>query len=337
MNTVIGKKAARIARGFFRKEFFSALGLAFLLANTQSAVAQDYPGKKPIRLIVPFAPGGGTDLVARLFSQRISDALGTPVIVDNRGGAGGSTGIEAVVRAAPDGYTLIFGAASYATNAALYKLPYDPVKDITAVSLACLSGYVVAIHPSVPATNTAELIAYAKKRPGAMNYGSSGVGGLAHLATELFANMADVRITHVPYKGTGPALSDLLGGHIQMVFGSVIATTPHIKNNRLRGVGVTMAKRSSEIPDVQAIAETLPGYEAVLWYGVWGPKNLPASVVARWNKEIDVLTKAPDMKERMLKEGLEPVGGPADKFGKILEADIAKWTKVARQAKLDLQ
>jgi len=306
-------------------------------ANVARAQSSDYPGKKPVRMIVPFAPGGGTDLVARLFTQQLSDVIGTTIVVDNRGGAGGSTGIETVVRAVPDGYTLIFGAASYATNAALYKLPYDPVRDITAVSLACLSGYLVALHPSVPAASIGELVAYAKQKPGALNYGSSGVGGLAHLATELFADMAKIKITHVPYKGTGPALSDLLGGHIQMAFGSVIATTPHVKANRLRGVGITTAKRSSQLPDVQAIAETIPGYEAVLWYGIWGPKDLPKNVVNLWNREVDVLVKSSAMKERMLKEGLEPVGGSPNEFAKILAADISKWTKIARMANLKVQ
>ncbi len=319
----------------------SGAGIAFFAVAAFSFSAglhaQEYPGRKPVRMVVPFAPGGGTDLVARLFSQQLGDSLGTTVVVDNRGGAGGSTGIETVVRAAPDGYTLIFGAASYATNAALYKLPYDPVRDITAISLTCLSGYLVALHPGVPASNVGELIAHAKQKPGVLNYGSSGVGGLAHLATELFADMAKVRMTHVPYKGTGPALSDLLGGHIQMIFGSIIATTPHVKANRLRGIAVTTAKRSGQLQDVPAIAETVPGYEAVLWYGIWGPKGLPAQVVSRWNREVDSLLKAPEMKARMTKEGLEPAGGTPEAFQKILAGDIAKWTKIARQANIQPQ
>lgn len=298
------------------------------------AFAQTYPGKKPIRMIVPFVPGGGTDLVARLVAVKLGEALGTTIVVDNRGGAGGSTGIETAVRAVPDGYTLIFGAASYATNAALYKLPYDPVNDITPISLTYRSGYLVSVHPSVPATSTRELIAYAKQKPGTLNYGSSGVGGLAHLATELFAMTAGVKLNHVPYKGTAPALTDLLGGQIQLVFGSITATMPHVRASRLRGLSVTTATRSSEIPDIPTVAETLPGYEAVLWYGVWGPKNLPTHVVSLWNKEIERLIHSPDMKERMVKEGVEPAGGSPDAFRKVLQKDIATWTKVARQAGL---
>src|SRR5690606_3890004 len=209
-----------------------------------SLFAQEYPGRKPVRMVVPFAPGGGTDLVARLFSQKLSDSLGTTIVVDNRGGAGGSTAIETVVRATPDGYTLIFGAASYATNAALYKLPYDPVNDITPISLTCLTGYLMSVHPSVPVNSTEELIAYAKQRPQAVNFGSSGLGGRAHLATELFATMAAVKMTHGRYRGTGPALTDLIGGQIQLVFGSIPATMPHVHAKRLRGLAVTTADRS---------------------------------------------------------------------------------------------
>jgi len=328
----------KFIRGFFQNASFAILAFTAFAVDTENVWAQagQYPGNKPIRLIVPFAPGGGTDLVARLLSQKLADAMGTTIVVDNRGGAGGSTGIELAVRAAPDGYTMIFGAASYATNAALYKLPYDPVKDITPVSLACLSGYLVSVHPSVPVKSTKELIAYAKQNPGKLNYGSSGVGGLAHLATELFAMMSEVKINHVPYKGTGPALSDLLGGHIQLVFGSVTATLPHVRANRLRGISLTTAKRSSELPDVPTIAETVPGYEAVLWYGVWGPKNVPANVVSRWNNEINTILKAADVKAQMVKQGLEPVGGAPAIFRKTLVTDIDKWTKVARQANLKI-
>ena len=322
---------------FGRFAFCGALAASTWCTGAAEALAQTYPEKRPIRLIVPFAAGGGTDLVARLFSQRLSDALGTTVVVDNRGGAGGSTAIETVLRAAPDGYTLIFGAASYATNAALYKLPYDPVNDITPISLTCLSGYLLSLHPAVPVATTSELIAYAKQRPGAVNYGSSGVGGLAHLATELFATMAGIKLTHVPYKGTGPALTDLLGGQIQVVFGSIPATTPHVRSNRLRGIAVTTSARSGLVPDVPTIAETLPGYEAVLWYGVWGPKKLPQPVVSRWNKELEKLIRSADMRERMLKEGVEPAGGTPEAFKTVLQRDIAKWAKVARLAKLTLE
>lgn len=318
---------------------FAAAGALLIgqsLVAPRLVEAQNYPAKKPVRLIVPFAPGGGTDIVARLVSQHASEALGTTIVVDNRGGAGGSTAIDMVLRAAPDGYTLIFGAASYATNAALYKLSYDPVNDITPIHLTCLSGYLLSLHPGVPASTTSELIAYAKQRPGALSYGSSGIGGLAHLATELFTSMASVKMTHVPYKGTGPALTDVLGGQIHVLMGSIPSTTQHVKMNRLRGIAVTTAKRSTLVPDIPTIADAVPGYEAVLWYGIWGPKNLPANVVNRWNKELNALIQAPEMRDRMTKEGVEPAGGSPQRFKTVLARDIAKWTKVARDAKVSI-
>lgn len=308
--------------------------LAGLTSYAPASFAETYPDKKPIRLIVPFAPGGGTDIVARLFSQNMSKALGTSVVVDNRGGAGGSTAIELVLRAEPDGHTLIFGAASYATNAAIYKLSYDPVNDITPISLTCLSGYLLALHPSIPANTTSELIEYAKQRPSTLAYGSSGVGGLAHLATELFTSMASVKMTHVPYRGTGPALTDILGGQIQVLMGSIPSTSQYVRMNRLRGLAVTTSKRSALLPAIPTINETLPGYEAVLWYGIWGPKKLPSNVVMRWNKELETLIKSEDMKALMIKAGVEPAGGSPQQFKTILERDIAKWTKVVREAKV---
>ncbi len=314
---------------------FAAVGAALLAAGLAAgnALAQksSYP-TKPIRLIVPFVPGGGTDIVARAMAQKLTEAFGQSVIVDNRAGGGGTIGVETAVRAAPDGYTLIMVSASYSTNAAIFKLPYDPINDITPISLIGESAFMVALHPSVPAKSIKELIALAKAKPGALNYASTGTGGITHLATELFDMMADIKMTHVPYKGTGAALTDLLGGHVQLIFGSMPSMVPQNKMGKLRGIAVSTAKRNSAVPDMPTIAETVPGYEAVLWYACWGPKNLPQEIVTRWNTEIAKAIKAPDTQERMAGEGLDPAGGPPEQLRAVLKRDVPKWAKVVKEA-----
>jgi tripartite-type tricarboxylate transporter receptor subunit TctC len=255
-------------------------------------------------------------------------------VVDNRPGGGGTIGIETAVRANPDGYTMILVTASYAANAALYKLPYDPVSDVAPIALIGANGLVVALHPSVPITSIKELIAYAKANPGKLNYGSSGTGGAIHLATELFNQMAGTKITHVPYKGVGPALNELLGGQIQLMFGGMPALIPHVKSNRLRGIAVTSAKRSNAVPDIPTVAETVPGYEAVQWTAVLGPKALPKDIVARWNTEINRILQLSDVKERMEGAGTEPDGGSPERFLEVLKRDVAKWQKVVKIANI---
>ena len=300
-----------------------------------SAQAQkDYPSK-PVRLIVPFAPGGGTDIVARVLAQKLTEAFGQTVIVDNRAGGGGIIGAETAVRATPDGYTVIIMSGSYATNAAMHKLPYDPVNDIRPMGLVGDTAFLVALHPAVPIKSISELIAFAKAKPGALNYGSSGTGGIAHLSGELFDLLAGTRMTHIAYKGTGPALNDLLGGQIQLIFGSAPSTIPLVRANRLRALAVTTTKRSSALPDLPTVAEAgVPGYEVVLWYGVLGPKGLPNTLVERWNAEIRKATKLPDMKERLISEGFEIDDSPPSVFQAILKRDIAKWTRVVKEAKV---
>ncbi len=304
-----------------------------LVAMTPFAAAaaspQQYP-TRPIRLVVPFAPGGGTDIMARSLGQKLSEAFGQTVVVDNRAGGGGTIGTETVVRANPDGYTMIVVSGSFATNAAVYKLPYDSVNDIAAIALIGETGNLIALHLSVPIKSIKELIAFDKASPGKLNYGSTGTGGFTHLITELFNQLAGTRLAHVPYKGTGPALNDLLGGQIQLVFGSLPSTIPLVKQNRLRGIGVTTSKRNNAIPDIPAIAEAVPGYEAVLWYGVWGPKQLPKNIVALWNKEIRKALKLPDMRERLASEGLEPADSPPERFSEVVRRDVAKWRKVVK-------
>jgi tripartite-type tricarboxylate transporter receptor subunit TctC len=229
---------------------------------------------------------------------------------------------------------MIMVSAAYATNAVLYKLPYDALNDVTPITLIAETGFIVTLHPSVLAKNIKDLIAYDKANPGKLNYGSSGAGGTNHLATELFNQMAGTKMTHLPYKGTSLAMNDLLGGHIQIIFGAVPLVLPHVKANRLRGLAVTTAKRSNTVPDIPTVGETVPGYEVVQWFAVLGPKALPKDIVARWNREIDRIVQLPDVKERMAGEGLEPAGGSPERFLEVLKREIAKWQKVVRAASI---
>jgi len=317
------------AKGFWLSLSLFTFAFSLGCALAENARAQPYP-TRPIRLVVPFAPGGGTDIMARSLAQKLSEAFGQTVVVDNRAGGGGTIGTETVVRAAPDGYTMIIVSTSFAANAAVYKLPYDSVNDIAAVALVGETGNAIALPISVPIKSIQELIAYDKANPGKLNYGSTGTGGHTHLITELFNQLAGTKMTHVPYKGTGPALNDLLGGQIQVLFGSLPSTVPLIRQNRVRGIGVTTAKRNSAIPDIPAIAEVVPGYEAVLWYGVWGPKQLPQDIVKRWNTEIRNALKLPDLRERLANEGLDPADSPPERFSEVVRRDVAKWSKVVK-------
>jgi len=260
----------------------------------------------------------------------VAGMTGQTVVVDNRAGGGGTIGTETVVRANPDGYTMIIVSGSYAANAAVYKLPYDPVKDIAPIALVGETGNAITLPLSVPVQSIKELIAADKAAPGKLNYGSTGTGGFTHLITELFNQLAGTKMTHVPYKGTGPALNDLLGGQIQVLFTSLPAAVPLIKQNRIRGIGVTTPKRSSAIPDVPAIAEAVPGYEAVLWYGFWGPKQLPKNIVTLWNAEIRKALKLPDIRARLANEGLDPADSPPERFSEAVKRDVAKWQKVVK-------
>jgi tripartite-type tricarboxylate transporter receptor subunit TctC len=312
-----------------RKAACGALFAIVLLTAAGAAAGQKYPGR-PIRLVVPFAPGGGTDIMARSLGQKLSEAFGQTIVVDNRPGGGGTIGTETVVRANPDGYTMIIVSGSFAANAAVYKLPYDPVNDIAPVALVGETGNMIALPLSVPIKSIKELIAADKAAPGKLNYGSTGTGGFTHLITELFNQLAGTKLTHVPYKGTGPALNDLVAGQIQVLFGSLPSTIPFVKQNRLRGIGVTMGKRSPAVPDIPAIAEAVPGYEAVLWYGFWGPKRLPRPIVTLWNTEIRKALKLPDMRQRLANEGLEPADSPPERFSEAVRRDVAKWRKVVK-------
>lgn len=310
---------------------FSLGLLALLLAAGSVHAQQSYP-TRPIRLIVPFAPGGPPDIVARMLAQKLSQIFKQTVVVDNRPGGGGAIGAEIAVRANPDGYTMLMASAAYAANAALYKLPYDPVNDVTPISLIGETGFLVALHSSVPIKSIKELIAYDKTSPGKLNFGSGGTGTANHLAAELFNQIAGTRMTHVPYKGTGLALNDLLGGQIQLIFGGMLQMIPQVKSNRVRGIAVTTARRSNAVPDIPTVAETVPGYEAVSWVAAVGPKALPRDIAARWNTEINRILQLSDVKERLAGDGMEPAGGSPERFREVLKREVAKWQKVVNTA-----
>jgi tripartite-type tricarboxylate transporter receptor subunit TctC len=305
--------------------------LGLLIGPGGGHAQQMYP-TKPIRLVVPTAPGSAGDIVARMLAAKLSETFQQSVVVDNRSGGGGTIGAETAVRAAPDGYTMLLVGSAYAANAAFYELPYDPVNDVAPITLIGETGFVVTLHPSVPVTSVKELIAYDKANPGKLNFGSGGTGSATHLTAELFNQMAGTRMTHVPYKGAGLALTDLRGGQIQLIISGMPQMIPQMKSKRVRGIAVTTARRNKAVPDIPTVAETVPGYEAVSWQAVLGPKALPKDIVARWNREIDRILQLPDVKERMASDGMDPAGGSAERFGEVLKRDVAKWQKVVKVA-----
>ena len=314
------------------KTFLVAALLAPLVA-----FGQTYPSK-PVRVVVPFAPGGGSDFTGRLIAQKLSERIGTQFIVENKPGAGGNLGASEVVKAAPDGYTLLIISASYTVNPSVYKLAFDPVNDITPIIQISGGPYVVAVHPSVPAKTLAEFVALAKKQPEKLAYGSSGNGSIMHVASEYFLDSAKIKVLHVPYKGTGPALQDTIGGQVQLVFGAIPATLPHVKSGRLRALAVTTAKRVAAAPDLPTVAESgYPGYEVTNWHGMVGPKALPKEVLERLNREINAIIQSEDMKKHMETEGLEPAGGSPARFGEILKSEAARWAKVVQQAGIKVE
>ena len=290
---------------------------------------------KPIRFIVPFPPGSATDAAARLVAQKLGTALGQQVVIDNRAGASGNIGAETGARAAPDGYTLVLGTASTHAVAASVNphLGYDPVKDFSPISLIGSSPYVVAVHPAVAANNIKEFIALAKGRPGQINYASAGNASLAHLAGELFATMADVKLNHIPYKSSALAVVDVLSGRIELQFGSISPTLPHIRSGRLRALAVTGAARLAALPEVPTVAESgLPGYEVSLWMGILVPAATPFVIVSRLNREVTVILSAADVKDTLVAQGLEPGASTTAAFAVRIRDELAKWRKVVKTA-----
>ncbi len=300
------------------------------LAYGSLAQAADYP-TKPIRMLVGFAPGGGTDTTARPIAAKLGDVLGQQVIVDNRPGAAGNIATEITANAAPDGYTILMATiASLAINPSLYsKLPFDPERDLAPVIQAVDSTNILSLHPSVPASSVKELIALAKQKP--LNYGSSGVGGTGHLAGELFNVMADTKMSHVPYKGGGPAMIDLVAGNIQLVFATAASAIPQIKAGRIKGLAVTTAKRSGLVPDLPTISEAgLKGFEANNWYGIVVPAKTPRPIINRLNAEVGKILNLPDVKQFLFNQGLDVAPGTPEAFGAYIKSERAKWAKVVK-------
>jgi tripartite-type tricarboxylate transporter receptor subunit TctC len=303
------------------------------VVTAQAAETQQYPNR-PIRLIVGYPPGGPTDLTARLAGQYLSDALGQQVVVDNRPGAGGTVALTILTQSTPDGYTLSLGAnGEVAISPHLRaKLPYDALKDTTPISRIGASQLVLLVHPAVAAKSVAELVALAKAKSGAINFASSGTGSTAHLAAELFKHLAAIDIVHVPYKGAGPAMTDLMGGRVQMLITGYSAAVPHIKSGRLRALAVTGAKRLTAAPDLPTIGETVKGYEVTSWYGIFAPARTPKAIVDRVHKEIAAMVKRPEVVERLIALGIEPEGNTPAEFVKQIKSEIAKWGKVVKIA-----
>jgi tripartite-type tricarboxylate transporter receptor subunit TctC len=280
-----------------------------------------------------FRAGGGNDFIARFIAQRLTAALGQPFIVDNKPGAGGSVGVEVGLKSPPDGYTLTLISNSYTVNPSLYKLQFDPVGEITSVIQISQGPYVVVVHPSVPVKSIAELIVLAKAKPGQLNFASSGSGSVGHLATELFVNMAEIKMTHIPYRGTGPALTDTIAGQTNLMFGSTAATLPHVRSGRVRALAVTTPRRIPAEPDVPTVAEAgVPGYEVTLWHGLIGPKGLPPAIVERINAEITAILKLKETAELLQNDGVSPAGGTPEQFLATIKKEIEVWRKVVRDA-----
>jgi len=309
---------------------------AVLLALAGSIHAQTsvhYP-TKPIRLIVPFAPGGGTDITARTIALKLGEAWGQTVVADNRPGANGTIGVDLAAKSAPDGYTLTMISSSHSVNVSLLtRQPYDLVRDLAPITQATTQPYALVVHPSVPAKSIKELIALAKAKPGALNYGSSGTGGLSHLSGALLASLAGINIVHIPYKGGAPALTDVIAGQIQMLFSTILQSHAHLKSGRLRALAVTTARRSRAEPALPTMMEAgVPGYEVAGWYGVVAPAKVPPAIIARLNREIVRILLQSDVAEKLAADGSEPVGNTPEQFGAHIRSEIAKWRKVVNEA-----
>jgi tripartite-type tricarboxylate transporter receptor subunit TctC len=319
----------RTARGLF------VVAVSLIFGQALPSTAQSYPAR-PVRMIVATAPGGGTDAIARIMAPRLSELLGQQFVVDNRAGGGGIIGTETVARSNPDGYTLLMSfVAGMAMTPALTKTPYDPLKDFTPVSLIAGAQYVLTIHPSVPARTFKDFVAYAKANPGKLNYASAGNGTPVHLAAELFKSVAGIDMRHVPYKGGGPAGAAVLSGESQVIFGSVTATMPQIKAGKLIALAVTGAARLPTAPDLPTVAEQgYPGFEVTSWYGIVGPAHLPQNVTTKLNDATVTALRAPDVREQLARQGMDPIGSSPAEFAAHLTREVVKWSKVIRQANI---
>jgi tripartite-type tricarboxylate transporter receptor subunit TctC len=315
-----------------------ATTLLVCLPLAAAAQADDFPSKA-IRIVVPFPPGGATDAAARLVATKMSEKWGQPVVVDNRAGAGGNVGSDFVAKSAPDGYTLVMGVTgSHAINTSLYsRMPYDPVADFVAVSQVAVVPNVLVVHPSVQANNLAELVALARREPGKLNYASLGNGTAAHLGMEMLKSDSGIEITHVPYKGSAPAVSDLLAGQVQMMVDGLPSALPHVKAGKLRAIALTSLHRAPALPELPTIAETYPGFYADAWSGLFAPKGTPKPVVDKLSAEVQRILKLPEVREKLAALGAEPVGSTQVQFAAHVKREIDKWAKVVKTsgAKVD--
>jgi tripartite-type tricarboxylate transporter receptor subunit TctC len=315
-----------------RGTLLRAFGL--LLALTIAAAAQDYP-TKPIRLIIPFAPGGSVDIVARLVATKLGDRLGQQVMADNRGGAGGIIATELAAKAAPDGYTLLLVSLAHAVNPWVYKINYDPIRSLAFVASLGNGASVLTVHPSVPVNTVQELIALAKSKPGQYAFAHAGVGSFTHTASVLFAMMAGIDVVQIPFKGGGPAMIDVMGGHSQLLMNSYLASVPHIRSGKLRPLGVSDTKRTHLLPEVPTIDEAgVPGYQAANWWGIGAPAGTPPSVIAKLNTEINAVLDSPEVKRQFDADGAVIVRMSPAEFAKFFEAELEKWGKVVKEANI---
>jgi len=305
--------------------------MALLLALPAANAQQAYPARA-VRLVVPSAPGGGTDITARIMAPKFSEYFGQQVVVENRAGAATMIGGEMVARSAPDGYTLLMGISTLAINAAMYKkVAYDALKDFAPIAQVVTLSNVLVTHPSLPARNVKELVAFAKSRPGQVNFASAGVGTNPHLSMELFLSLAGLKMMHVPYKGSGQGIIDVMAGHVPVMMPAVPTALVYIKNGRLRPLGVSGAKRSQAAPDIPTIAEAgIPGYEATQWFGILAPAGTPRAIVDRWHRETVRALKDPEVRDRLVADGADPVGSTPEEFAAYLRAETIKWAKVVK-------
>ncbi|MCC6534203.1 MAG: tripartite tricarboxylate transporter substrate binding protein [Burkholderiales bacterium] len=310
-----------------------ALAAVVLGCTAATTLGQTYPGK-PIRIVVPWPPGGGTDIFARTIGQKVAESIGQQVIVDNRPGATGNIGAQAVAKAPPDGYTLLLATITLATSPSLYKsLGYDPLRDLEPITLIAGVPHLLVVHPSLPAKSVKDLIALAKARPGELNYASAGNGSPFHLAAELFNLLAGVKMNHVPYKGGGPAVVDVIGGQVQVTFANLLAVLPHVQAGKLRALGLTSGSRSNAAPQLPTIAEGgLKGYDFTSWFGMLAPAGTPKDIVHKLNDEIVKALKSAEVAARLTRDGADIVAGTPQEFGRYLKAETAKWAKVIAEA-----
>jgi tripartite-type tricarboxylate transporter receptor subunit TctC len=312
----------------------SAFAQASAQAQMKSQAGEGYP-TKPIHYIVPFAPGGPTDIMSRAIGERVGAAWGQQVVVDNRGGAGGNIGAELVAKSAPDGYTVMIGhVGTHAINATLYpRIPFDPVRDFTPITLVATLPLALVVNQAVPAKSVKDLLALAKAKPGQINFASAGNGGPTHLAGELFRTTAGIDIVHVPYKGNAAALTELIGGQVQMMFSNLLTSMPHVKTGKLRALAVSTAKRSPQAPDLPTVAESgVPGYDVTPWYGILGPAKLPQAIVMKWNREVARVIALPEMQQRFVGQGIDLASSTPEQFAVLIKAEVPRWARIVRQA-----